>query len=130
MEIKDFDFAINESVISYPQKLVLIVLLTPRTYKCAPFIFIFKIRLYMPLSFKANVMYPINSKFCDFSIGPMYQAKGKKCCSRSFIDNFNLKLKNIAFKNILFRMCINFPKLDFDILYDNLMNVNDSITKN
>jgi hypothetical protein len=80
VEIKVFDFAINESVIFLSS--IVVDCASNTSYICAPFIFIFKIRLYMPLSFKTTVMYPINSKFCDFSIGPctskMYSAEGKK----------------------------------------------------
>jgi hypothetical protein len=44
-------------------------------------------------------------------------------CLRHFMSNFKTKLKNVALKNMLHRMCTNSSKQDFDILYKELIEL-------
>jgi len=43
------------------------------------------------------------------------------------MSNFKTKLKNVALKNMLHKMCINPSKQDFDILYEELIEIDDAI---
>jgi hypothetical protein len=43
------------------------------------------------------------------------------------VSNFNTKLKNAVLKNMLYKMCTNPSKHEFDILYEDLVETNDAI---
>jgi hypothetical protein len=43
------------------------------------------------------------------------------------MSNFNTKLKNVALKTMLHRMCTNPSKQEFDILYKELVETDDAM---
>ena len=43
------------------------------------------------------------------------------------MSNFKAKLKNVTLKNMLHKMCTNPSKQEFNILYENLMEIDDVI---
>ena len=47
--------------------------------------------------------------------------------SRHLVSNFNTRFKNIVLKNMLHKMCDESSKQDFDILYEDLIELDDEI---
>jgi len=43
------------------------------------------------------------------------------------VSNFKTKLKNVTLKNMLHKMCTNPSKQEFDILYENLVEIHEVI---